>query len=196
MEIEAKFLLPSHLDIRQRILSLGARSLTGRFLERNTRLDTRDQALAADHKLLRLRQGIKNTLTVKHATDTFEARQEYEIEIDDYQAALELLEALGYQKTVMYEKYREIYALNDVSLMLDEVPYGCFIEIEGQELELIQAVAIQLGLDWSTRVQRSYIAMFNRLRERLGFDFEDLTFSNFASIGLVPQDLLQQVSAQ
>jgi adenylate cyclase class 2 len=195
MEIEAKFQLPSHFDIRQRILSLGARSLTGRFLERNTRLDTADRALAADHKLLRLRQGLKNTLTVKHATDRFEARQEYEIEIDDYQVALELLGALGYQKTVIYEKYREIYTLNEVLLMLDEVPYGCFIEIEGQELEQIREAAKQLGLEWSTRVQRSYIAMFNRLRERLEFDFEDVTFSNFASIDPVPQELLKQVLA-
>jgi adenylate cyclase class 2 len=169
MEIEAKFQLPSHFDIRQRILSLGARSLTGRFLERNTRLDTADRALAADHKLLRLRQGLKNTL--------------------------ELLGALGYQKTVIYEKYREIYALNEVLLMLDEVPYGCFIEIEGQELEQIREAAKQLGLEWSTRVQRSYIAMFNRLRERLEFDFEDVTFSNFASIDPVPQELLKQVLA-
>ena len=192
MEIEAKFQLTSHYSIRQRILELGGRSLAGRYLERNTRLDTHDRALARSHRLLRVRQGPRNLLTVKQGTETFETRHEYEIEIDDCEAGLELLQALGYEKTVIYEKYREIYALNSVSLMLDELPYGPFVEIEGPALGRVRDAAETLGLDWEKRVRRSYIAIFNRLQEAIGFQFSDATFSNFAGIEPIPPELLQR----
>jgi len=193
VEVEAKFQLPSHYSIRQRILELGGHSLTGRYLERNTRLDTPGRTLAADHILLRLRQGQHDTLTVKKGTDAFESRHEFEIEIDSYDMALELLSALGYQKTVIYEKYREVFALGGVSLMLDEVPYGCFVEIEGQELEQVRAAAETLSLEWSMRVRRSYVSMFKRLQKLIGFEFDDATFSNFSTIDPISQEILQQV---
>lgn len=192
MEVEAKFQVPSHYSLRQRILEQGGRSLTGRFLERNTRLDTPDRSLAAAQMLLRLRQGRKTTLTVKQGTDSFEARHEYEIEIDDYESALELLEVLGYRKTVIYEKYREVYELNNVQVMLDEMPFGCFVEIESEDLSRIQTTARQLGLAWDERIQRSYVAMFARLRELMQFEFMDATFNNFASIEPVTPALLKQ----
>jgi adenylate cyclase class 2 len=192
VEVEAKFQVPSHYSFRQRILEQGGRSLTGRFLERNTRLDTPDRRLAAAQMLLRLRQGRKTTLTVKQGTDSFEARHEYEIEIDDYETALELLEVLGYRKTVIYEKYREVYELNNVQVMLDEMPFGCFVEIESEDLARIQTVAGKLGLAWDERIQRSYVAMFARLKQLMQFEFMDATFSNFASIEPVTPELLQQ----
>ncbi|MFN2147721.1 MAG: class IV adenylate cyclase [Anaerolineales bacterium] len=195
MEIEAKFQLPTHYSIRRRIIESGGHPLTGRFLERNTRLDTPDGRLAADQILLRLRQGQQDTLTVKKGTATYEARYEYEIEIDDYPTTLELLGVLGYQKTVVYEKYREVFNLRDLSLMLDEVPFGFFIEIEGPDLETIQHLAEELGLEWSRRVRRSYVAIFERLRNELGFEFEDATFSNFALIPPITPEILEKVIA-
>ena len=192
MEVEAKFQLPSHYSIRQRIIELGGHPLTGRYLEKNTRLDTPDGRLAVDHTLLRLRQGQQNKLTVKQGTDIYETRHEYEIEIDDYQKALVLLGALGYQKTVIYEKYREVFGLRDQSLMLDEMPYGFFLEVEGHDLEPIRQLAVELGLDWSQRVRRSYVAIFQWLRDELGLEFEDATFSNFSSIEPITPEMLQQ----
>lgn len=192
MEVEAKFQLTSHYSIRQRILELGGRSLAGRYLERNTRLDTPDRALARSHRLLRLRQGPRNMLTVKQGTESFETRHEYEIEIDDCEAGLALLQALGYEQTVIYEKYREIFALNSVSLMLDELPYGSFIEVEGPTLDQVREAAETLGLDWEKRVRCSYVAIFNRLQQKLGFQFTDATFSNFAGIEPITPELLQR----
>jgi adenylate cyclase class 2 len=196
VEVEAKFHLASHYRLRQQILELGGRSLTARFLERNTRLDTSGHKLAGDRMLLRLRQGRKTTLTVKQGTDSFEARHEYEIEVDDYESALELLGALGYHKTVIYEKYREVYELNGVQVMLDEMPFGCFAEIESDDISRIQTAAGQLGLDWDDRIQQSYVAMFARLRELMQFEFVDATFSNFAAIEPVTAELLQQALTQ
>ena len=33
----------------------------------------------------------------------------------------------------MYEKYREAFDLNDLEIVLDEMPYGNFVELEGNE---------------------------------------------------------------
>ena len=66
--------------------------------------------------------------------------------------------------------------------MLDELPYGDFIEIEGENSEMIRAVADQLNLNWDTAVGTSYTALFERARKTLRFVFRDLSFENFAGM--------------
>jgi hypothetical protein len=39
-----------------------------------------------------------------------------------------------------------------------------------------------LGLDWERRILDSYIMLFDRLRERLGLAFRDLSFENFEGL--------------
>lgn len=182
MEIEAKFFIPSRLAIRERILALGARSLSSRYLERNLRLDYPDARLAKRQALLRLRQGEKNSITYKQGTAQFEAREEVEIEVDDFDQALRLLASVGFVITTTYEKYRELFRLGPATLMLDEMPFGCFLEIEGPDLAAIQESTEALGLDWASRVQKSYLRIFSNLREQLSLPFADITFKNFEMI--------------
>jgi adenylate cyclase class 2 len=186
MEIEVKFYLRHLEDIRKRLIAHGALSKTGRLLEHNLRFDTPDRELAEKKHVLRLRQDNRATLTFKSPRGQVETREEFEIEIDDFESGRKFLEALGFTVTTLYEKYRETYQIDLIQVMLDELPFGCFVEIEGPSIEAIRQVSDQLGLPWERRVQASYLELFDRIRRPLEIDFEEITFENFK--GLAPVD--------
>ncbi len=186
MEIEAKFYLRHLEDIRKRVIAHDALLKTTRLLERNLRFDTPNRELAGKKHVLRLRQDNRTTLTFKRPRGQVETRDEFEIEIDDFESGRKILEALGYAVTTLYEKYRETYQIDFIQVMLDELPFGCFVEIEGPSIESIRQMSDQLGLPWERRVQASYVELFDRIRRPLAIDFEEITFENFK--GLTPVD--------
>ncbi len=191
LELEAKFWLPHLLALRQRIISLGATLVSPRGLECNLRLDTPERVLSERGEVLRLRQAEKFTLTYKQPGDHYETRAEWEIEVDDFERAQSLLEALGYQVIHRYEKYREIFRLDPCLIMLDEVPYGCFVEIEGPDLDSIRSVSGRLQLLWDHRVQRTYLDMFQALRDQMDSKPEHATFEAFSDYPQVTASLLE-----
>ncbi|MCJ7824654.1 MAG: class IV adenylate cyclase [Anaerolineales bacterium] len=191
IELEAKFWLPHLLDVRQRLIELGAALRSPRTLERNLRFDTLDHSLSAKDQVLRLRQAHQAFLTYKRPASSFEEREEFEFEIGDFEMAQRVLEALGFEVVHRYEKYREIFRLNDCLVMLDEVPYGCFTEIEGPDLESIQSTGTKLGLYWEQRVQRTYLDMFKELREQLPNKPPDATFAAFDGIHKIDVRMLK-----
>ncbi|MEA1977699.1 MAG: class IV adenylate cyclase [Chloroflexota bacterium] len=186
MEIEAKFYLPHLEDFRKCLIANDALLKTARLLERNLRFDTPDRELAEKKHVLRLRQDNRATLAFKRPRGQVETREEFEIEIDDFESGRKILEALGYTVTTLYEKYRETYQIDTIQVMLDELPFGCFVEIEGPSIETIRQMSDQLGLPWERRVQASYLELFDRIRRPLEIDFEEITFDNFK--GLAPVD--------
>jgi adenylate cyclase class 2 len=78
-----------------------------------------------------------------------------------------------------YEKYRRIYELNQTHIMLDELPYGDFVEIEGNDLESIQKTAKQLKLNIEKAVTTSYHKLFEKIAETKSLDKSSLNFSIF-----------------
>jgi len=178
-EIEAKFYLRHLAGVRQRLLALGARMLAPRILERNTRFDTPDRRLRRAGAVLRLRQDRAVYLTYKLPGPVPEVRQEIEFEAGDFTAAGSFLEALGFERIFSYEKYREVFALEPTHVMLDELPFGCFVEIEGGSLPAVIECSGRLALDWERRLPESYPALFERVRKALELPFVDATFANF-----------------
>jgi adenylate cyclase, class 2 len=89
----------------------------------------------------------------------------------------------------MYEKYRTTYDYNQCEVVLDEMPYGWFCEIEGQSPLSIQQTAEGLGLNWKNRILDSYTFLFAVCRDALGLTFSDLSFSNFKGASVTPRDL-------
>ncbi|NTW92513.1 MAG: hypothetical protein HGA40_03605, partial [Methanoregulaceae archaeon] len=73
-------------------------------------------------------------------------------EIYDLEAARAMLLGLGFVLIFIYDKYRQVLALEDTLIMLDELPFGSFVEIEGPSLQAIGRSAAALGLDWDRRV--------------------------------------------
>ena len=72
--------------------------------------------------------------------------------------------------------------------MLDELPYGNFVEIEG-ESDALEPAASKLSLTWKTAIPVSYHVLFERVREARVLTFRDLTFENFNEIHILPIDL-------
>jgi adenylate cyclase class 2 len=197
-ELEVKFHISDLGALEQRLQTLGAPCSQLRTYEINLRFDTPDLALTRSLQVLRLRQDTQARLTYKgpgRDESGVRLRREIEFIVSDFDQARGLIEALGYQVSMLYEKYRAVYELGEVHVTLDEMPFGAFAELEGPDPASIQATASRLDLDWQARVLDSYTALFDSLREKLGFTFRDLSFDNFKSlhtpldtIGIHPAD--------
>ena len=190
-ELEVKFYLSRREALDAKLNSI-AQLIAPRVHEVNLRLDTSDFSLTASGRLLRLRRDTRARVTYKGEGSVeggARLRKELEFTVSDFNTAMALFEALGYQVYTMYEKYRTTYELGNVEVALDEMPTGDFLEIEGPDSESIRSTARQLGLNWDTRILDSYTMLFERLRERLGFDFRDLSFENFKGMEISPDML-------
>jgi adenylate cyclase class 2 len=191
LETEAKFYVRDLNRIKSRLEDLHGRLIQERVLERNIRFDLPGAPLRAEGRVLRLRRDTATKLTYKSASTNEQgvlSREEIEFEVEDFEKAKHFLEALGYQKLVYYEKYRTTYALEpsegSIHIMLDELPYGDFVEIEGETLDAIRALADQLGLNWETTIPTSYHALFERVRRALNRPMQDLSFAEFEGINV------------
>jgi adenylate cyclase class 2 len=184
-ETEAKFYVQDLNKLRAQLEGLGAHLIQERILEINLRFDLPDESLRAEGRVLRLRQDTVARLTYKGASqreDGILSREEIEFTIEDFEKARRIFEALGYQMLVYYEKYRTIYEWNKTHVMLDELPYGNFVEIEGENARSIHGVANQLNLNWETAVATSYFVLFERVRDALDLPFHEISFTNFVGI--------------
>lgn len=190
-ELEVKFYLSKRGTLEAKLNSMG-QVIAPRVHEVNLRFDTPDFSLTTSGRLLRLRQDSRARITYKgEGSDEGGARlrKELEFTVSDFDTAKALFEALGYQVYTMYEKYRTTYKAGNVEVALDEMPTGDFLEIEGPDSESIRGTANLLGLNWEARILDSYTMLFEHLRERLGFEFRDLSFDNFKGMEISPEDL-------
>jgi adenylate cyclase class 2 len=184
-ETEAKFYVQDLTRIQAYLQDSDARLVQARVLERNIRFDLSDASLRAEGRVLRLREDTEAKLTYKSANKNKKgvlSREEIEFVVEDFEKAKKFLEALGYQQIFYYEKYRTTYELDKTLIMLDELPYGNFVEIEGETEETIQALAEKLDLNWDATIERSYSALFEQVHKSLNLSFRDLSFEKFAGI--------------
>lgn len=192
VEKEVKFYLSDLPALRDRLLALGAVQVQPRTREKNYRFDTPDGALALSGRALRLRHDVRDVLTFKGPSSSVEGvrvRPEYEVEVDSLDKAWLILEGLGYELVLGYEKWRAVYQLNDLLITLDELPYGNFSEIEGDDPSVIRSTAAVLALDWEARIECSYLELFATLKRNKNLSMRDLTFAEFTSISFTSGDL-------
>lgn len=168
-EIEAKFYVSNLDGIRTRLQTLEALLIQERVLETNIRFDLPDGSLRSEGRVLRLRQDAEARLTYKSGSTNEQgvlSRTEIEFVVEYHDKAKKFLEALGYQELFYYEKFRTTYELKDCHIMLDELPYGNFVEIEGETVDSIQTMASILNLKWDAAIPTSYHGLFKRLCEK------------------------------
>lgn len=184
-ELETKFYITNPEALETKLNTLGAEMIQVRTHEYNLRFDTPDQKLAQEFRLLRLRKDQITRLTYKGpATNQggVNVREEIEITVGDFETTIQLLHALGYQVTAIYEKYRTTYKLYHNHITIDEMPFGFFVEVEGLDKERIKATAKVLGLNWNANISENYLMIFYRLKEVYHLDFNEMTFENFKGI--------------
>lgn len=197
-ELEVKFHVTDLAEMESRLVALGATLVQPRTHEYNLRFDNRAGDLHQAESMLRLRRDSASHVTFKGPSSTLGGvltRQEIEFEVSNFSAAQKLIEALGFRSKFVYEKHRTTYAMDGLKITLDEMPYGPFVEIEGNSAAPIRTAADKLSLNWERRLPETYISIFRRLRELFNLDYSDVTFSNFAgskydlaSAGVLPAD--------
>jgi adenylate cyclase class 2 len=197
-ETEVKFCTFNLSQIEVILRELKAHLFSPRTLEINLRFDTASGDLMRAGRVLRLRKDDLVRLTYKDNSQNIKgalSRREIEFIANDFDSAKQFIEALGYEVVFIYEKYRTTYEYKGTHIMLDELPYGNFIEIEG-ELETLRPIANELQLDWDKAIPASYHALFERLCKSRGLTFRDLTFENFKGIQVSPEDMMIEYADQ
>ncbi|WP_420629419.1 class IV adenylate cyclase [Candidatus Leptofilum sp.] len=194
LEVEVKFYVPELAAFRERLLAVGAELIKPRVFERNVAFDTADSHLYLSRSLLRLRQDTAVTLTYKSTPKNLpkseaKVREELEVQVSNFDTLAEILQRLGFAPVVVYEKYRETFIWQDVEIVLDELPYGNFVEFEGDESGIKTAVSY-LNLNWQDRILDNYLGLMAQLKAHHDLPFNDLTFANFANQNVSIADIL------
>ncbi|GAB4569994.1 MAG: hypothetical protein Kow0077_03420 [Anaerolineae bacterium] len=200
LEIEAKLWVEALPPVLAKLAQAGAEMRHPRIFERNIRYEDASGSLTPAGVVLRLRQDDRARLTYKGpalvpATTGLQTRFEAEVTVDDFDTMALILERLGYRPFMVYEKYRTTYVLDETEIVLDEMPYGLFVEIEGAP-DRIEAVIDRLGLADAPRFGESYAQLFERVKHRLGLTFTDLTFENFSGIRVPLEAFLPEEKAE
>jgi adenylate cyclase class 2 len=198
VETEVKIAISDRAAILARLDEAGAALAAGRTYEHNVRYEDDGETLTPAGIVLRLRQDARARLTYKaplpdetSARDGIKSRFEAEVTVDDFDTMDVILQRLGYHPFVVYEKYRTTYRLGEVEIVLDEMPFGDFLEIEGPA-HAIEAALAALGLADAPRFAESYMELFERVKAALSLDVHDLSFANFEGI-TVPLDAFYPV---
>jgi adenylate cyclase class 2 len=139
IETEKKFRLSTKQreEILLRLPRIGARR-EGEDFEVNTLYE--GESVDSLRSVLRLRRvGERAILTYKErlpSQSDVKLQQEEETSIGDPDALESILDALGFVPAVVYEKRRETWRLGETEIVIDELPFGLFMEIEGPEKEI------------------------------------------------------------
>ena len=159
-EVELKFPVDGFQEITLRLRELC--SIPGEATpEENLVFDTPNRLLGKRNVLLRLRLTAGHTiLTVKGPVrdSAMKVRSEFETRLSSsLDEARQIFETLGYEVVASYEKIRQVSRLGNVTVCLDELWFGSFVELEASTEEDLADAALKLGLDPSHGLSRSYL---------------------------------------
>jgi adenylate cyclase, class 2 len=141
VEIEKKYRLTSRQreQIIHRLTKIGAKQVAEEF-EENTLYE--GSGIDISRSVLRLRRVEERALlTYKErfpSASAIKHQREEETEVTDPAATDAILVALGYGPSVVYEKRRTSWSLGKVEIVIDDLPFGPYMEIEGPAKEIIK----------------------------------------------------------
>jgi predicted adenylyl cyclase CyaB len=159
IEIEKKYsLTPQQKQLLERRLSEVEAISRGKEFEENTIFG--GHGLDNQRRVLRLRLvGGRAVFTFKEKMDSASLvmrRREEETVIENPEALISILDAAGgFKPALVYEKYRTTWELADTQVTLDELAFGTFLEIEGDE-EAISYVEDLLNIPGLKAESKSY----------------------------------------
>jgi adenylate cyclase class 2 len=150
IEIEKKYrLTPEQFEpLRRRLEASGAEGEGTAEFEEN--IIYTGPGLDPRRRVLRLRRkGTRTVFTFKErdiSGSAIKRQREEETEVTNADALAAILKALGYQPVLVYEKRRATWRLAGAEVVMDELPFGLFVEIEGEEASILKAEKL-LGLE-------------------------------------------------
>ena len=165
-EIEIKFALRDRKALVQKLHDIGAERLYPETFEDNIVLDRRGE-LRTRGALLRVRKFGRYALATFKGPVAFEGnvkkRDEVQTGVESFELAIQLLDALGFKPVFRYQKFREVWRVRDVEVVLDRTPIGEYFEIEGP-MDVIRAVAEELGMHMDQGIRQSYADLYRQHR--------------------------------
>jgi adenylate cyclase, class 2 len=127
--------------------------------------------LSENNAILRIRKTQDKTILTykKRIRNDFAIKQqiEHETEVADAEAIEKIVESLGLKKNLVYEKRRKTYKFKSVEIVLDELPFGFFMEIEGGFTAIAEAEMFIGAEDFETE-HETYPRLTARLGKQVG----------------------------
>lgn len=162
LETELKLRIPATGPYRPRLEALGflevapAQPETSVLWDRNGELRTAGSAL----RTRRFAGAFRLTWKGPKVPDAMlKIRPEHETGIEDGEALETILRALGYAPVMRLEKVRAVWERAELEACLDETPFGCYLELEGDP-QAIRAAMESLGLAPDRAEPRSYPELY------------------------------------
>ena len=187
IEVEKKYRLTreGRASLIERLRASGA-TFEGEEFEENT-LYAGGQ-LDSSRQVLRLRRvGGRAVLTYKERGDSSSSVKRYredETRVDDAAALADILGALGFTPSLVYEKRRATWQLKGAEIVVDELPFGLFLEIEGEE-SVIAELEELLGLTEAEAEMSTYPELARRCGRKRG-DVIEVRFEQHGGAGASP----------
>ena len=171
------------MPIAQRLSQLSAKS-GPTVTQTDYYFDDSHSTLEKSDKALRLRCQMqegkqKNIFSFKGPRQggEFKRRREIQFGIDNVERAIELFSSLGFEKSLAFQKRRQVWHVEDCEVALDELPLlGTFVEIEGPSEEKIAGVQAKLGLASLAHIPDSYATLMCRHCEQKGLRKREIYF--------------------
>ncbi len=178
LEIEKKYRLTKKQreEVLRRLSKIGAKR-RGEEFEVNTLYA--GETLDVGRSILRLRRiGKRGILTYKERYPThagIKHQREDETRVGDPEAMEIILDTLGYTPALVYEKRRQTWMLGKTEIVIDKLPFGLFMEIEGTE-QGIRDVESKLAI----KGLRTEMATYPQLTLKHGTDCDGVVEARFA----------------
>lgn len=185
IEIEYKFEI-NDKNLIITLLNKIAQKSYDREYQSNIMYDNKDGLMQTTNGRVRLRylgeSGAK-VLTYKKPLKSMNGAKkeiEYEINFSDKNEQIEkILNAMEFNITTSYERYRTEWTLNNTHITLDEYPFANFVEIEGEQKN-IEEVAKILNLDFKETLDKPADTLFQEWRTKKGLPFkEQMRFDDY-----------------
>ncbi|HMS41278.1 MAG TPA: class IV adenylate cyclase [Pyrinomonadaceae bacterium] len=174
IEIEKKY----RLSAEQKNFALNALKEFGAEFVREEREENilyRGGILTQTNAVLRVRKTQDRTILTykKRIQNEFSIKQqiEHETEISDAEELKKIIANLGFVKSLVYEKRRKTWNFRDVEIVLDELPFGEFMEIEGAITAIAEAEMI-LGFEDFETEHATYPTLTMQFGKKIGEVFE------------------------
>ena len=134
LEVEKKYRVTrrQHASLINR---LDAANYLGEEFEENTIYT--HSGIDLENAIVRLRRiGDSGLLTYKKRLPSrsgIKHQKEIETPVSDPDAMANILSTIGFTPVLVYEKFRQTWQMNSVEVVVDRLPFGLFVEIEGSE---------------------------------------------------------------
>jgi adenylate cyclase class IV len=111
----------------------------------------------------------------------FKVMNEIELIVEGRQPVYEFIRSFALEEVFQYQKYREIYHLESVEVLIDYTPMGYVMEIEGERTE-IDKLAGFFGFTRQDYNNMDYYCLWQDYRAKEGIQSKDMIFPELEGI--------------